>query len=222
MKMSGPEGHQLAQWLNPVGVNVAVLDYRLPKGRCKVPLLDAQQAIRILRSRSSEWGLDPEKIGTLGFSAGGHLSASIAVFDPLPELDFIPPGTHVSCRPDFVVLVYPLISMQDELTHSDSQMNLLGANPLLSQKQHFSLELQVNENTPHVFIAHAIDDKLVPIENSRNFAQAMKSNYRPVKLLEIKEGGHGLNGYKGPNWDTWQEECLKWLKENNYLSDFAQ
>ena len=121
------------------------------------------------------------------------------------------------CRPDFAVLVYPVISLGD-LAHSGSRRNLLGAEPSPALIESFSNELQVTERTPPVFLAHAVDDKPVPIEHSRQFYAALQKHKVASRLLELPSGGHGLDGYKGPMWDAWQEQSLEWLAEQKLAS----
>ena len=210
-RVSGGEGHGIAKWLNTHGITGVVLDYRLPKGRSAVPVLDAQRAIRLVRARAKEWNIDEKRIGIIGFSAGGHLAASATtLFEPgdAASSDIV---QQQSSRPDFSILIYPVISMQDGLTHGGSRKNLLGVDPTPALVQRFSTELHVGKETPPVYLAHAIDDKVVIIENSRVFSAAMRAAMRPVELLELPNGGHGLNGYKGPSWDAWQRGSLVWL-----------
>jgi acetyl esterase/lipase len=210
-RVSGPEGHGIAAWLNAHGIAGVVLDYRLPKGRPEVPLLDAQRAIRLTRSHAKEWGIDPVRIGIIGFSAGGHLAASAATLSTPGSAGDADAVQRVSSRPDFAILVYPVISMQEGLTHGGSRANLLGGQPSVELALRFSTERQVGAATPPTYLAHALDDKVVVIENSRAFAAAMKAAKRPVELLELPSGGHGLNGYQGPSWDAWQAGSLAWL-----------
>lgn len=212
-RVSGGEGHGIAKWMNAHGITGVVLDYRLPKGRSEVPLLDAQRAIRTTRANAAAWGIDPKRIGIIGFSAGGHLAASTATLALPGNAKAEDPIERVSSRPDMAILIYPVISMQDGLTHGGSRANLLGGGPSPDLIQRFSTERQVNTETPPVYLAHALDDKVVVIGNSRAFADAMKAAKRPVELLELATGGHGFNGYKGPSWDAWQAGSLKWLAE---------
>ncbi|QTN31525.1 alpha/beta hydrolase [Akkermansiaceae bacterium] len=201
----GGEGNGIAEWLNKQGITGIVLKYRLPKGRAEVPLLDAQRAIRLARENAKPWAIDEKKLGIIGFSAGGHLASTVAThFGKGKEQDAI------SCRPDFAILIYPVITMR-ELTHGGSRRNLLGAEPSPEMVKLFSNELQVNAETPPVYLAHAKDDKVVPPENSMSFHEAMKSHGRESEYLELPSGGHGLNGYKGPMWDAWQRGSLEWL-----------
>lgn len=208
----GAEGHGIAKWLNGHGVTGVVLEYHLPGGRSFVPLTDAQRAIRTVRANAKVWKLDPHRIGIIGFSAGGHLASTAATHfdDGKPSSD--DPVERVSCRPDFAILIYPVISMGDA-THNGSRKNLLGAEPSEQLVDLFSNEKQVTEKTPPTFLAHAKDDLVVVIANSQKFYQALQAHKVPGELLELPTGGHGLNGYKGPMWDAWQEKSIAWLKE---------
>jgi acetyl esterase/lipase len=217
VKMMGPEGHGIAEWLNRHGITGVVLDYRLPAGRAFVPLLDAQRALRTVRAHAKEWDLDPARIGIMGFSAGGHLASTADThFD-----DGNPAAAdaidRVSCRPDFAILVYPVITMGEHMTHSGSQHSLLGENPSAELVKLFSNEKQVSPRTPPTFLAHARNDKAVPPENSKAFYEALRANKVPAQYLELPSGGHGLNGYKGPMWDAWQEKSLLWLAEQHVI-----
>ena len=211
-----PEGHKIAQWLNQHGITGVVLEYRLPHGNRFLPLLDAQRAIRYTRAKARDWNCDPKKIGIMGFSAGGHLASTAAThFD-----DGIPDDPdavkRLSCRPDFAVLVYPVITMGEQ-THGGSRQNLLGPSPDEKAVTWFSSEQQVTDQTPPVFLAHAKDDQLVSPDNSRMFYRALQAHRVPGKYLELPSGGHGLNGYQGPMWDAWQAECLQWLKDRKIV-----
>lgn len=210
--VTGPEGHGIAAWLNKHEITGVVLEYRLPAGRTYVPLLDAQRAIRTVRARAKEWGINSARIGIMGFSAGGHLaSTALTHFDDgdSKSTDSI---DQVSCRPDFGILVYPVITM-GEKTHQGSRQNLLGANPSAKLIELFSNEKQVTAKTPPTFLAHAKDDGPVVPENSQMFYAALQAHKVPGQYLELPSGGHGLNGYKGPMWDAWQEKSLAWLKD---------
>lgn len=206
----GAEGSGIAQWLNQHGVTGVVLKYRLPKGRAMVPLLDAQRAIRLTRLHSKEWGIDAKRVGIIGFSAGGHLASTAGTHFDAGEGKTSDAVQRESCRPDFMILVYPVISM-GEIGHAGSRNNLLGKEQTPELVIKFSNEKQVTAETPPAFLAHAVDDKVVPIANSQQFAEACKAKNVPVKLLELPNGGHGLSGYKGPSWDAWQTQSLEWL-----------
>lgn len=214
----GGEGNGIAQWLNQFGITGVVLRYRLPKGRAQVPLLDAQRAIRLVRTKAAEWDCDPKKVGIIGFSAGGHLAATATTRFDKGEGKSADPMSRESSRPDFAILVYPVITM-GEFSHGGSRNNLLGEKQTPEMLALFSNELQVGDETPPVFLAHAKDDKLVPIDNSRLFRDAMSKHGVPCELLELPSGGHGLNGYKGPMWDAWQADSLKWMQTLGFLPE---
>lgn len=207
-----PEGHGIAKWLNENGITGIVLQYRLPKGRSSVPMSDAQRAIQLTRLNASKWNLDASKVGIMGFSAGGHLAATCTTHFAAGDADAKDPHARITTRPDFAILIYPVITM-DESTHSGSKRNLLGDNPGPEQLKYFSNELQVTEKTPATFLAHAIDDKPVPSRNSEMFYKALQAKKVPARYLELPDGGHGLNGYKGASWDAWQKQSLEWLRE---------
>lgn len=210
--VTGGEGHGIAKWLNGHGITGVVLEYRLPKGRSMVPLLDAQRAIRTVRANAKQWLVNPKRVGIMGFSAGGHLASTAGTHFDAGDPTADTAVAQASCRPDFMVLVYPVITM-DAKTHQGSKRKLLGNDPSPELLALFSNEKQVTKQTPPAFLAHAKDDKPVPIENSRVFHAALVKHQVPTKLLELPSGGHGLNGYKGPMWDAWQEQSLAWLSE---------
>jgi acetyl esterase/lipase len=216
--VTGGEGHGIAEWLNQHGITGIVLEYRLPKGRSLVPLLDAQQAIRLVRANAKDWGINRSRVGIMGFSAGGHLAATAGThFD-----DGDPRGTttvdRMSCRPDFTILVYPVVTMGDG-THQGTRTNLLGPNPSPEMIKRFSNELQVTARTPPTFLAHAANDKPVPPLHSQILFEALQAKQVPSKYLELPSGGHGLNGYKGPMWDAWQKQSLEWLALQKLLPE---
>ncbi|MBG87230.1 MAG: alpha/beta hydrolase [Verrucomicrobiales bacterium] len=207
--VTGAEGHGIAKWLNKHGITGVVLEYRLPKGRAYVPLLDAQQAIRHVRAKAKKWKLNPKRIGIMGFSAGGHLASTAGTYFDLGDKQA---KERLGNRPDFMILVYPVISFGTQ-GHRGSRDNLLGKAASDELIRRFSNHLQVSPNTPPAYLAHAVDDKPVPPANSRMFHSAMKDAGRPCTYLELPNGGHGLNGYKGPNWDAWQAGSIRWLLE---------
>jgi acetyl esterase/lipase len=206
------EGHGIATWLNQHGIAGIVLEYRLPAGRPYVPLLDAQRALRTVRANATKWKVDPKKVGIIGFSAGGHLASTATVHFDLGEGKTTDAIARESSRPDFSILIYPVISM-DVGVHRGSKKNLMGETPAAGLPGYFSTQKHVKASTPPAFLAHAIDDKVVDIENSRMFYAAQQKAGLPSRLVELPNGGHGLNGYKGPSWDKWQTESLLWLKE---------
>lgn len=208
--VTGAEGRGIAKWLNTHGITGIVLEYRLPRGRQFVPLLDAQRAIRIVRSKAEAWGCDPKRIGIIGFSAGGHLASTAATHFDAGKAAAADPIERVSCRPDFAVLVYPVITMSEK-GHGGSKQNLLGPSPSAESVALFSNEKQVTAQTSPTYLAHALDDRVVSADNSRMFHEALKAKKVATHYLELPSGNHGLNGYKGPMWDAWQSGSLKWL-----------
>lgn len=208
--VSEPEGRQIANWLKRHGIAGIVLEYRLPKGRPFVPLLDAQRAIRTTRANVAKWQIDPARVGIMGFSAGGHLAATACTHFDAGNLKAPDPIDRMSCRPDFAILVYPVITMTDK-GHGGSRDNLLGPDPKPDLIDLFSNEKQVTEKTPPVFLTHAKDDVVVVPDNSRAMHKALKAHKVPTEYLELPSGGHGLNGYQGPQWDAWQRASLEWL-----------
>jgi acetyl esterase/lipase len=215
--VTGAEGHGIAKWLNRHGITGVVLEYRLPAGRSFVPLYDAQRALRTVRAHAKDWNLDPARIGIMGFSAGGHLASTAGTHFDAGDAASADPVERLSCRPDFMILVYPVISMGPK-GHGGSRNNLLGKNPDAKLVDLFSNEKQVTAKTPPTFLAHAVDDRPVPPENSRMFHDALRANKVPAQYLELPSGGHGLNGYQGPMWDAWQKQSLAWLAEMKFTT----
>jgi acetyl esterase/lipase len=215
------EGEQVAKWLNSLGITAFVLKYRLPDDRTMEnksigPMQDGQRAIRIVRSHAKEWGINPQKIGIIGFSAGGHLASTISThFDE----KVYEPEDSTSARPDFSLLIYPVISMDSAITHMGSQQNLLGMAPTPELLKHFSNELQVTSKTPMAFMVHSIDDGAVPIQNSIRYAMAMKEHGIPCELHIYEHGGHGYGlALWGGTHSGWPEACRKWLDVNGFLT----
>ncbi len=218
--VTGPEGTGIATWLNAHGIIGAVLEYRLPHGNSALPLLDAQRAIRWARSKAADWQADPHRIGIIGLSAGGHLASSAGTHFDLGKPASTDPVERLSSRPDFMVLIYPVITM-GPLAHGGSKRNLLGPSPTEADVDLFSNEKQVSDQTPPAYLAAAKDDTLVDPENSRLFSQALKARRIPVEYLELGSGGHGLNGYSGPSWEAWQTGSLQWLGGQGLLAPKA-
>ena len=210
--VTGAEGHGIAHWLNDHGIAGIVLEYRLPRGKHMVPLLDAQRAIRTARFNAKDWGIDPNRIGIIGFSAGGHLASTAGTHFDAGDAKSPDPIDRLSCRPDFMILIYPVITFGPK-AHGGTRDNLLGRNASPELIGKFSNEKQVTDKTPPAFLAHAKDDTVVPPDNSKVFHDALKAHNVPTEYLELPSGGHGLNGYKGPSWDAWQKRSLEWLAE---------
>ena len=215
-KVTGAEGHGIAQWLNQNGIVGVVLEYRLPNGNSFLPLADAQRAIRTVRSMASEWKVNPAKIGIIGFSAGGHLASTAGTHFESGSEAAADPVEKLSSRPDFMLLVYPVVTM-GQSRHAGSTKALLGDMPTEEEIRNFSNEKQVTAKTPPAFLAHALDDKAVPPENSADFYKELKAVNVAAEYLELPSGGHGLNGYKGPMWDAWQTQSLEWLRKIGML-----
>ena len=213
----GPEGHGIAKWLNGHGVTGVVLQYRLPRGRSFVPLYDAQRALRMVRANADKWSLDSKRVGIIGFSAGGHLASTAGTHFDHGDSKADDPLDRLSSRPDFMILVYPVVTM-GRGTHGGSRNNLLGRNPSAEMIELFSNERQVTAETSPAFLAHAVDDRPVPPVNSRRLHAALKAKKVPAEYLELPNGGHGLNGYRGPSWDAWQKNSLLWLARQKMIS----
>jgi pectinesterase len=208
------EGTRVAEEMNRWGVTAFVLKYRLPDDSAMVdksiaPLQDAQQAIRLVRSNAKEWGIDKNKIGIMGFSAGGHLASTAAThFDYKADINN---NDTTSVRPDFAILIYPVISFDSAITHKGSRNNLVGANATEEKTNFFSNELQVSSKTPPAFLVHAGDDGAVPVDNSIRFYQACIKNKVPAELHLYPAGGHGFGMYNKTTTDNWMERLSNWL-----------
>jgi acetyl esterase/lipase len=203
------EGVATAKEFARNGVAAFVLKYRLPDDSSMLdkkigPLQDAQQAIKIVRENAAQWGIDSNKIGIMGFSAGGHLASTEATHF---KKSLIENSNNTSLRPDFQILVYPVISMQDNLTHPDSRSKLLGKNPSKEMVDQFSNELQADENTPPAYITHAADDNVVDVDNSIEYFEKLRHNNVPVEMHIYPKGGHGFI-FRHEGWMT---PIFKWL-----------
>lgn len=207
------EGSDVAKVLNEAGVTAFVLKYRLPSTENLLlqketgPLMDAQQAIRLVRSRAKEFGIQPDRIGIMGFSAGGHVAATAGTHFEKP----LDASSNVSVRPDFLMLIYPVISMTPELTHQGSQDALLGKNASAELVDTYSNEKQVTRQTPPTFLVHAADDKGVSVNNSIVFFQACQKNDVPVELHVYPKGGHGFGLTNKTTPDQWSDRLKNWL-----------
>jgi acetyl esterase/lipase len=211
----GHEGTQVAEWLNGIGVAGIVLKYRLPSDQIMQnktigPLQDAQEAVRLVRRHAKEWNIDPSKIGVIGFSAGGHLASTLATHF---SDNVYHPSDTVSARPDFAILVYPVISMQDSLMHGGSRENLLGKNPSPDLIAFYSNELQVTAQTPPCFLVHSSIDKTVNYLNSILFYEALVKNHVPSELHLYDVGGHGFGlAISKPGPSAWTNALKAWLE----------
>lgn len=205
------EGVTAAKELAKNGISAFILKYRIPDDLTMIdkktgPLQDAQQAIKIVRENAAKWGIDSNKIGIMGFSAGGHLAATAATHYKQALIENV---NNTNLRPDFLVLIYPVISMQDGLTHPDSRKNLLGENPTQDIINQFSNELQVDSRTPPTYLTHAGDDKLVDANNSIIFYEKLKLNNVPAELHIYPYGNHGFVLRQPAN--EWIMPIVKWL-----------
>lgn len=216
------EGSDIAKWLNSKGVAAIVLKYRLPISKSNIvnhksPLLDAQCAIRLTRYHAKEWDIDKDNIGIIGFSAGGHLASTAGTHFDSAKSNAIDPVESISSRPDFMILIYPVITFTKSFMHKGSRNALIGENPDPTLIEYYSNELQVKMDTPPTFIVHAGDDKSVPVENSLLFYQSLKDNGVPAELHIYPEGGHGFSLAIGKGYlATWPDRCIDWLKSLNH------
>lgn len=217
------EGREIADWLRPLGITVFLMTYRLPaEGHANgkdAPLQDGLRAMRLVRSHAAEWGLDPERIGFMGFSAAGHLGASLIggfdkeVYGPRDEAD------KLSARPSFAVLGYPVVSMETGVTHDESRDNLIGKNPAPALIEAYSADRQIKKGAPETFIFAADDDPAVSPENSVRLYQALRRAAVPAELHIFKEGGHGfgIERAAGLPAQGWPQLCEAWMKRIGVL-----
>jgi len=221
------EGKQVAEWLNQIGIAAFVLKYRLgPRYHHPAMLQDAGRAIRTVRARASEWGLDPKRIAILGFSAGGHLASTAGTHFDAGKPDAEDLIERVSSRPDRMILVYPVIALATPYGHSGSLRNLLGDHPTTELIESLSNERQVTKETPPTFLAHTDADRGVPAENSLLFVMALRKAGVPVELHLFERGPHGLGLGGGtakfrippdPAFQAWPQLCATWLKNQGFL-----
>jgi acetyl esterase/lipase len=216
---AGHEGTDIAKKFNEMGVAAFVLKYRIPNAATMVnpeigPLQDAQQAIKMVREGAKEWNINPDKIGIMGFSAGGHLAASEGTHFDKSVIDN---KNNTSLRPDFMLLIYPVISFTDSLTHMGSRDQLIGKNPSIQKITEYSNELQVTNNTPPTFLVHASDDDAVKPQNSIAFYLALLKNHVPAEMHLYESGRHGFGmNLKNKN-EQWMDRCKNWLENHGWL-----
>lgn len=215
------EGTDVAKWLNSLGIAGIVLKYRLPNSNNhitphKSPLLDAQRAIRLVRHHASEWNIEADQVGIMGFSAGGHLASTAGTHFDSGHKDAQDPIDQLSSRPDFIILMYPVISMSQPFMHRGSQRNLLGNEPDSTLTVYYSNDLQVTNETPPTILIHASDDKSVPVENSLVFYRALVEKGVSAEMHIYPTGGHGFCMATGKYYlETWPDRCADWLKSLN-------
>ncbi len=215
------EGTDVAKWLNANGIAAIVLKYRLPDPLSSkiphlTPLLDAQRAIRMVRFHADQWNIKKDQIGIMGFSAGGHLASTAGTHFDTGDSTSGDTIEKMGSRPDFMILVYPVITFSKPFAHQGSATNLLGDSASMQLVNNYSNELQVSKLTPPTFIVHCGDDQAVPVENSLVFYAALKKNNIPAELHIYPIGGHGFGLAIGNKWlHSWTENCLEWLNQIN-------
>ena len=212
------EGYQIAEWLKSKGIAGIVLKYRLPYGNHEIPSGDAKQALKIIRNRAEEWGINPSKIGVAGSSAGGHLASTVGTQFDAGNPDAGDEVDQMSSRPDFMLLLYPVISFREEFGHMGSRKNLIGEGNDWKLARQYSNELHVSPDTPPTFLVLADDDKVVLPVNSVEFYLALKKHNIPAEMHIFQEGGHGF-GMRKTNLpvDQWPELFYNWLKAQKII-----
>lgn len=213
------EGHDVAKAFNSIGVTAFVLKYRLPNDTCMfnkewVPFIDAQAAMKYIRDNAGIYGINPDKIGVIGFSAGGHLASTLAT---QYQLNLNDQGSRTNARPNFAILAYPVISMEDSIGHAGSRMKLIGKDATAAIRDQFSSHLQVSRFTPPTFLFHAKDDKTVPVANSILMKSALDAQKVPAELLLMEKGGHGFGLTNKQEPTDWFKALQVWMKAQAFL-----
>ena len=222
------EGTRMAEWFNSLGVTAFVLKNRLPRWeseecRHKVALLDAQRAMRLVRMKAGEYAVDPHRIGVMGFSAGGHLASTLSTHFDAGDPNASQFVDRENCRPDFSILMYPVISMDPAFGHMGSRTNLMGENPSADMIEYFSNEKQITEETPPAILIHASDDKAVPVKNSIVYYEALLENNVSAAMHIYEEGGHGFSFGEGRGAVAgWRKVCEDWMSEQGFLTPRLQ
>lgn len=212
------EGTDIASWLNANGIAAIVLKYRLPEDASNVtphltPLLDAERAMRLARHNASEWNIDADQIGVMGFSAGGHLASTLGTHFDSGNLEASDPVDRLSSRPDFMILMYPVITFDETLTHGGSRRNLLGEDDSPELVKLYSNELHVTPSTPPTFLVHSSDDTAVPVQNSLLFYNALLQNKVEAEMHLYPYGGHGYSLAIGQGrLQEWSDHCIAWIE----------
>jgi acetyl esterase/lipase len=220
----GKEGYQIAKWLTNEGVAAFVLLYRLPADGWaagpNAPLQDAQRAVRVIRGNATQFGLDPARIGVMGFSAGGHLAARLATRFDLKTYTPLDGADTTSARPDIAALGYPVISFKDGVAHNGSRIKMLGANPDAARIREYSAEIDVPPTTPPCFLMCAADDPVVPVDNSLLMFQALRQAKVPAALHVFEGGGHGfgLQSSNDPAVAAWPNLFLEWSRQHRFIA----
>jgi acetyl esterase/lipase len=212
------EGTDVAKYFNSIGINAIVLKYRIPNDNNQIdksiaPLQDVQQAFYLARLNADKWGIDAHKVGVMGFSAGGHLAATMSSYFSDVKIHINP---QINLRPDFQILIYPVITFKD-FGHQESREQLIGKNPSTDEVNYFSNELQVNKNTPPAFIVHAKDDDVVPVKNALEYTKALKLHQVPVNLVLSDKGGHGFGMNNSKTLKQWPPLLKDWFVKMHIL-----
>ncbi|AEW01294.1 1,4-beta-xylanase [Niastella koreensis] len=213
------EGSEVAQRFNEMGVTAFVLKYRLPSDVTMVnkeigPVQDAQRAIQVVRERAKEWGIDKNRVGIIGFSAGGHLASTAGTHFNHAYIDA---GKKANLRPDFMILVYPVISFADSICHMGSRENLIGKDPSPQKKEEYSNELQVTKKTPPTYLVHAEDDSTVKVQNMLLFATALQKNKVPFDFYLYEKGGHGFGLVNKTSEVKWMDLVQEWMTKSGWM-----
>ena len=214
------EGYTVAREFNKWGVAAFVLNYRIPNDSSMIdkkigPLQDAQRAIQLVRMHAKEWNVDANKVGIMGFSAGGHLASTAATHF---NHSYIENNNNINLRPDFSIFIYPVISFQDSIAHIGSRDQLIGQHPPKQLLDSFSNEVQVTAQTPPTFLVHATDDDVVPVMNSIVFYEHLLQYKIPAEMHIYKAGGHGFGMINPTTKDLWMESCKNWMQSMNLIS----
>lgn len=216
---AGHEGYEVAKALNEMGISAFVLKYRIPNDTIMVkkeisPLQDGQRAMQMVRERAKEWKVNPERVGIMGFSAGGHLASTVGTHLTQPVTEN---KANINLRPDFLILLYPVISFTDSLAHMGSRKSLVGPDATREMVNAYSNELQVTAKTPQTFLVHAGDDKTVKVMNSLVFYEALLKNKVPAEMHIYPGGGHGFGMDNSTTPDKWMDHLKNWFQMNGWL-----
>jgi acetyl esterase/lipase len=215
------EGKDIALEFVKKGIAAFVLKYRLPNDLTMVkreigPLQDAQQAIKLVREHAAAWNIDPNKVGIMGFSAGGHVASTLSTHY---QKSLIENDSNTNLRPDYSLLIYPVITFQDSILHKGSKKALIGENASGDKVREYSNELQVTADTPPAFMVHCSDDHVVPVANSINYYNALQRNHVKAEMHIYEAGGHGFGMHNATTTDSWMDRCLNWMMANKLFKE---